>query len=102
MSVLGGPRPSVAYVERQALSRLPATPAAPSNKSSNYAVSMSDPGQGNTNPGDGLVITQLMAISVSVYPWSGATLSGSGNLLCWVYNSYAQQWTRCPSLDIDL
>lgn len=101
MSV-AGPKPSSFYVERQLLTRLPATPAALSNKSSNYAFGQNDPGIGSTNAGDGLVIAGLFGIVLSIYPNPGQTLSGSGSLNCWVYNPFQAFWTRCPGLDVDL
>ncbi len=97
-----GPKPSAFYVERQLLTRVPATPAALSDKSSNFAFGQNDPGIGNTNPGDGLVLAGLFALVVSLYPNPGQTLSGAGNLRCWVYNPYQAQWTRVPGLDVDL
>jgi hypothetical protein len=96
----GGPQPSARYVERQALTRSPATPATPSGKTSNDNAFLED--RGTVTPGDGLVISQAMAIVVSLYPDPGITLSGGGSLLCWVYNPYQQRWTRCDDLDIDL
>lgn len=98
----GGPKPSSFYLERQALTRSPATPAALSDKSSNFAYGQNDPGQGNTNPGDGLVLAGVMAIVVSVYPNTGQTLGGTGSLLCWVFNPYQRIWTRCDQWDLDL
>lgn len=105
-----GPRPSAFYVERQALSRLPATPTVPSStvslqRTSNQAAGQIDPGPGNPTPGDGLVLAGLYAISVSVWPGlvnSGQTLSGAGSLLCWVYNPYMGGWSRASDLDLDL
>lgn len=98
----GGPKPSSFFVERQLLTRLPATPALPTTLSSNYQPGQTDPGQGSPSARDGLVISNLMALVVSVYPWTGATLSGAGNLYCWVFNTYQNQWTRAPGLDIDM
>lgn len=99
----GGPKPSQFYIERSLLTRAPATPNPLSNKSSNFAYGQNDPGSGQTNPGDGLVISQSMAIVVSVYPGApGNTLSGGGSLLCWVYNPYQAIWTRCDDFDIDM
>lgn len=98
----GGPKPSAFYVERQLLTRLPATPNPLSDKSSNFAYGQNDPGIGNTNPGDGLVLAGLFSFVVSVYPAPGKTLSGAGSLLCWVYNPYQAFWTRAPGLDVDL
>lgn len=97
-----GPKPSSFFVERQLLTRLPATPALPTTLSSNYQPGQTDPGQGNPSPRDGLVLSNLMALVVSIYPWTGQTLSGAGSLLCWVFNTYQNQWTRAPGLDIDL
>lgn len=96
-----GPKPSSFFVERQLLTRLPATPALPSQLSSNYQPGQTDPGQGNASPRDGLVLSNIMSIVVSVYPWTGATLSG-GSLLCWIYNTYQGIWTRCDEMDFDL
>jgi hypothetical protein len=100
----GGPVSSKFYVERQLLTRLPATPTNPGaggvpKRTSNESGGQVDPGQGNPTPGDGLSIANLMAITVSVYPWTGATLSGAGTLLCWIFNTYQNIWTRCPDLD---
>lgn len=105
MSVLGGPRPSAMYIERQALTRSPATPTTPSGLNSNnapYMAPMNAPVQGTTNPGDGLVLANVMTVVVSVYPWAGATLSGAGSLLCWVWDPYSLRWGRCSDLDLDL
>lgn len=98
----GGPKPSAFYVERQALTRLPATPTPPTDRSSNTAQGQNAPPQGTTQPGDGLVCAGLMAIVLSVYPWTGGTLSGAGSLLCWIYNPFMGLWTRAPSLDVDM
>lgn len=97
-----GPRPTAFYLERQALTRLPATPTPPSGLDSLSSFSANPPAQGTTQAGDGLRLNGLFAIVVSIYPWTGATLSGAGNLLCWVWNPYQAQWTRSPGLDIDL
>lgn len=96
----GGPRPSAWYVERSNGTRVPATPAALSDKSSNFAYGKNDPGAGNTNPGDGLVLAGLMSIVVSVWPGDSQTLSNAGDLFCWLYNPYLARWARCPDLDI--
>ncbi len=98
----GGPKPSSFYVERMALTRSPATPAAPTTLSSNFSPGQIDPGQGNPRAGDGLVLSNLMALVVSVYPWTGQTFSGAGSFLCWVFNPFQQVWTRCPELDLDM
>jgi len=97
----GGPRPSAFYVERQALTRSPATPILTGN-TSNVSNGQVDPGQGTTRAGDGLILANLMAITVSIYPWVGTTLAGAGSLLCWVYNPYQVAWTRCIELDFSL
>lgn len=94
----GGPKPSAFYVERQATTRSPATPSALSNKSSNFSAGQTDPGAGTQTPGDGLVLANLMAVVVSVYPQPNFTITG-GSLLCWVYNPYQAAWTRCFDLD---
>lgn len=99
---MGGPKPSAFYLERQALTRSPATPTAPSGATSNTALGQIDPGEGTTRAGDGLVLAGLMGVVVSVYANSNQTLSGSGSLLCWIFNPYQQAWTRCPDLDFDL
>ncbi len=97
----GGPKPSAAYVERQLLTRLPATPATPSGNTSNATAFQTATAEGTPVAGDGLVLAGLFAIVVSVYPWAGQTLSG-GSLLCWIYNPYQAYWTRCDDLDFDL
>jgi hypothetical protein len=101
----GGPKPSMQYVERQALTRLPATPAAPTGLTSNSAAfggPASPPPLGTTTPGDGIVLAGLMALVVSVFPNPGQTLSGAGSLLCWIYNPFAAAWARCSDLDLDV
>lgn len=107
----GGPRPSAFYVERQLLARLPNPPSQPSSLaatgvfaslSSNYAAGQNDPGPGNPQPGDGLVLANLMAIVVSVYLQAGQTFSGAGSLQCYLFNPYQALWTRCPDLDLDM
>lgn len=101
----GGPRPSAFYMERQLLTRLPATPATPGQgvpvRNSNTAAGQSDPGPGNPTPGDGLLLAGLFAVTVSVYATPGQTLT-SGYLLCWVWNTYQQAWTRCTDLDFTI
>lgn len=98
---LQGPKPSSTYLERQPLTRSPTTPTAPTNRSSAYAPGQNDPGPGNPLPGDGLVLANVFAIVVSIYPWAGQTIT-SGSLLCWIYNPYQAVWTRCDDLDYDL
>lgn len=108
--VEGGPKPSRFYVERMALTRSPATPTVPGAggaplRTSNQAAGQIDPGVGNSTAGDGLVLAGLYAVSVSIYPGvpgGASTLSGGGNLLCWVFNTYQGAWTRCDDLDIDM
>lgn len=104
MAAGGSPKPSYQYVERQLLTRLTATPAPPSGLTSNVAAYqvLNQPPQGTVLTGDGLVLANVFAVVVSVYPWVNATLSGAGSLLCWVYNLYQGRWTRCDDLDIDL
>lgn len=103
----GGPKPTAFYVERQALTRLPATPTVPGANgallaTSNQSLGQTDPGIGTTRPGDGLVLGGLMALAVSVYANPGQTLSGAGSLLCWIFNPYQAVWTRCYDLDLDM
>ena len=105
----GGPKPSACYIERQALTRSPATPATPSGLDSAHAFGQNAPAQGTATPGDGLILNNLMAIVVSVWPNTGKTLSGAGSLLCWVYNPFLTSpsgtvmgWSRCPDLDLTL
>lgn len=98
----GGPKPSFFYLERQALTRTPAIPAAPTQKSSNFAPGQNDPGVGSTNPGDGLVLGNNFAVTITVYANPGFVLSGAGSLKSWIYNPYQATWTRCPDLDVDL
>ncbi len=97
-----GPKPTAQYVERQPLSRLPATPAAPSVNTSNANAFQTATAEGNPVPGDGMVLAGIFTIVVSIYPWVGQTLSGGGNLLCWVFNPFAGRWTRADDFDIDL
>lgn len=104
---IGGPKPSSFYIERQALTRSPATPTVPGAggaalRTSNQAAGQNDPGIANPTAGDGLVLAGLAALVVSVWPNPGNTLSGAGNLLCWVFNPYMQLWSRCPDLDLTL
>lgn len=98
----GGPKPTTFYLERQALTRLPATPAAPSGLDNLHAANQKDPGPGSTNAGDGIFLTGLMAVMVSIYPNFGATLSGAGSLVCWLYNPFQATWTRCKDWDLSL
>lgn len=98
----GGPHPSAWYVERQALTRIPATPATPSGLTSNVAAYQTPPPEGTTLTGDGLVLGGISSLMVSVYPWATATLSGAGTLLCWYYNPFVGRWTRMSDLDLDL
>lgn len=100
MSTQQGPRPTAQYVERQLLTRLPATPDLPSGKDSNSIAFQS--AQPTATPGDGLRIAGLFAIVVSLYPDPGTTLSGAGSLKCWVYSPYQNRWARFPSNDVDL
>lgn len=95
-----GPRPSAFYLERQLTTRSPTPPAAPSGLDSNHAAGQHDPGV--ATPGDGLVLGNINAITVSIYPASGQTLSGGGNLRCWIFNRYQNVWTRCSDLDLAL
>lgn len=97
-----GPQPSRYYVERQSLTRSPATPTPPTDRSSAYAFGQQAPAQGSPLPGDGLALGGLFAVVVSVYPWVGQTLSGAGTLRCWVWNPYEARWTRNDDLDLDL
>lgn len=106
---IGGPKPSQFYVERQGLTRSPATPTVPgvngaALRTSNQSAGQIDPGPGAPTAGDGLVLNNLMAIVVSVWPnaASGSTLNGAGSLLCWLFSPYLQQWSRCPDLDLTL
>lgn len=100
----GGPQPSARYVERSLLTRSPSTPVAPSGLTSNNIAfnGQNISPEGTPRVGDGLVLAGLFAITVSVFPWVGQTLTGTGSLLCWIYNPYAQRWSRMPSADIDL
>lgn len=104
MSAPGGPRPSSMYIERQLLTRLPATPTTPTGLTSNTAAfnaTINAPPQGTATPGDGLVLANVMAIVVSVFPWVGATFSGAGSALCWVWDAYSQRPCRFADLDLD-
>jgi hypothetical protein len=101
----GGPKPSAYYVERQALTRVPATPTVPGAGGAQVRTSMQaggqlDPGVGNATPGDGLALAGLMAVVVSLWPNPGQTLSGGGSLLCWIFNTYQQAWSRAEDLDL--
>lgn len=102
----GGPRPSAFYVERMLATRVPATPAAPTvNSQGGYELSslcaagQIDPGVGTQRAGDGLWLTGLMAITVTLYPNPGLTLTG-GDLLAWVWSPYTSIWNRSPDLDL--
>ena len=94
----GGPKPTTFYVERMAATRSPSTPAAPSGLDNLHAAGQTDPGPGTTTAGDGLYATGLMAITVSVWPQSGFTLTG-GNLLCWCWFPWLG-WARMPGSDL--
>lgn len=95
----GGPQPTAWYVERQAATRSPATPAAPSGIDSLHAAGHVDPGPGSTASGDGILLTGLTAVTVSIWPNVGGTLTG-GSLLIWLWNPYQQAWSRCFDLDL--
>jgi hypothetical protein len=105
-----GPKPSAFYLERQPLTRLPTTPTIPGAggvplRTSNQAAGQIDPGPGNATPGDGLAIGGLYAITVSIWPGipnGGATLSGAGTLLCWIYSQYTGAWSRASDFDLVL
>lgn len=105
-----GMRPGAFYLERMPATRSPATPTVPNadtnlRRDSNHAAGMIDPGPGNSTPGDGLVLAGLYAVTVSIWPGTpggGSTLSGGGNLLCWIFNPFVGQWSRADQLDIDL
>lgn len=84
------------------LSRLPATPADPAQDTSNFAPGQNAPAQGSPRNGGGLVLANTMSVMVSVYPWTGATLSGGGNMLCWLWNPFMLRWGRFPAGDIAL
>jgi hypothetical protein len=96
----GGPNPSSFYVERQALTRSPATPTAPSGLDSIHAFGRNDPGVGNPQAGDGIILANLMALTISIWANPGQTLSGAGTLKCWLYSPYQAAWSRCPDLDL--
>lgn len=109
----GGPKPSFSYIERQGTTRTlngigGLTPAIPTNLNSSNTSFQLDPGIGNPTPGDGLVFSQSMTISVSIIPNPGATLSGAGTLQCWLWKPYIGNnnvlgfWSRSDDLDIDL
>lgn len=95
----GGPKPTAFYVERQLATRSPVTPAAVTRTGNDWpltslgAYGQTDPGVGTTRSGDGLFLSGLMAVTVSVWPNPGLTLTG-GNLLAWLWNPYVGQWSR--------
>lgn len=102
----GGPKPTAFYVERQSSTRSPATPAPPTvNSQGEYILSslcangQTDPGVGTTRAGDGLWLTGIMAITVSIFPNSGGTLTG-GSLLGWIWAPFWGVWNRAPDLDL--
>jgi len=102
----GGPKPSAFYLERQAATRNPATPAPVTvSAAGEYpltslcAVGQTDPGAGTTRAGDGLWLSGLMAITVTLYPNPGLALTG-GSLLGWVWTPFQQVWCRAPDLDL--
>lgn len=102
----GGPEGAVFYVERQLATRVPATPATPTQNSqgdyiltSKCAAGRTDPGVGTRTPGDGLWLNGQMAITVSLYPNPGGTLTG-GSLLAWVWFPSMNIWNRAPDLDL--
>lgn len=97
----GGPRPTTFYLERQLATRLPATPAAVTRVDTAWpltnlgAAGQNDPGAGTTRAGDGLFLSGLMALTVSIYPNAGTTLTG-GTLTAWLWNPYRAVWTYYP------
>jgi len=93
------------YREQMALTRSPATPTAPAN------ATVSQPMLGNDRPtvtvgtpvaGDGLKTGGLMAIVVSVFANTGATLSGGGSLFCWIWDPDEFLWKRASDLDLSM
>lgn len=102
----GGPKPTAFYMERMAATRLPTIPAAPTvNSQGEYVLSsfcaggQNAPNVGTTRAGDGLWLTGLMAITVSLYPNPGLTLTG-GSLLGWIWTPSMGIWNRAPDLDL--
>src|SRR5512147_2973009 len=94
----GGPSGPVFYVERQLATRVPATPATPTVDgqgdyilTSKCAAGRTDPGVGTRTPGDGLWLTGQMAITVSIYPNPGGTLTG-GSLFAWCWFPSVNIW----------
>lgn len=101
----GGPKPSAFYVERQLATRLPATPVAVTRNGNEWpltnlgAYGQTDPGVGTQRSGDGLFLSGLMAVTVSIWPNPGMTLTG-GSLLAWLWNPFVGQWSRYVDGDL--
>lgn len=89
----------VVYRERQALTRSPSPPAAVSNPP--IAVPTVNADGGTPVAGDGIDPTGMTALIVTVLANSGATLSGGGNMRCWVNNPEGI-WCYMPEFDLSL
>ncbi|SRR6266851_2019594 len=101
------------YFERSALTRSPIPPAIPSGATIQKPMqglgNPGDPGVGSTKAGDGLNVTGLTAVIVSLWANPGATITGGANnfLDCWcwnpdefVRNGGVAGWSRCIALDL--
>lgn len=98
----GGPSPTRSYVERMALTRLPAIPTQPGLGGAPIVSVPGDPGPGSTAPGDGLQLAGLFAVNVTVIANQGQTLSGGGTLYCWVWDVFSNVPKRIQDLDLSM
>jgi|SRR5712664_266252 len=89
-------------IERSALTRVPAVPAAvssPPNDSGKYLI---DPGAGTTQYSDGLRLANLQVVTVTLQANSGQTITAGGSLDCWVYHDALAVWMREPEADLNV
>lgn len=97
-----------AYVEQMSLTRSPATPAATTmaTNTNDYPIgnnwqNLPQGTPGVVASGDGLRLTSMLSVLVTCIANPSCTLSGGGNLVCWVWTA-AQMWVRMPDLDLSL
>lgn len=53
-----------------------------------------------TSSTDGVPLKDLTAITIEVEANSGQTLSGAGNLRCYLYDAAVGRWARVPAADL--